>query len=397
VPTEPFQVPTDPEEMTFGEGVVETFDVEDTVEESELTGDVDWFPDGLMDPEKKVEARKRVVELKATIRMKKQVEFIMAKIKFDGKAKEMLLAEFSPEWSEPRHFNGEEWVGKKTSELAQELLVSAHEEAEQTESSPEGILDDWLIKLYAPREVPGYAMTPEQWARREAPKREREEASRTRNLYTEKAMMDTLTERMETVLADGEAPYMSQESCVHYHNLLRAKHGLPPVVWDDALAADAQKACDRVINGPRPDPDVGLGLLFHSNYTAGQNAFGSYNDWQPGSGSTHYTRNRYGTARRAGFASYQGAIESWYREGRFYNYEDQCSLQSDEVVGHFTQVLGDFTKVGMAYQLMLTEHGSASGRKCWHSQVITFANYDTCQGGEIPPLLPGEAPYEDTA
>jgi len=107
------------------------------------------------------------------------------------------------------------------------------------------------------------------------------------------------------------------------HNALRRRHGAPPLVWDDELAAKAQLAADGC---------AARGALFHSHhreYGHGQNAFFG----TPGSFGAHE------------------AIEAWYAEVAKpgYRWDAKGSAHGCPGCGHFTQVVWkDCVKVGMA-------------------------------------------------
>jgi len=107
------------------------------------------------------------------------------------------------------------------------------------------------------------------------------------------------------------------------HNERRRRHGAPPLVWDDELAAKAQLAADAC---------AARSALFHSHhreYGHGQNAF-------------------FGTPGH--FGAHE-AIEAWYAEvvKPGYTWDARGSPHGCAGCGHFTQVVWkDCVKVGMA-------------------------------------------------
>jgi uncharacterized protein YkwD len=134
-----------------------------------------------------------------------------------------------------------------------------------------------------------------------------------------------LSPEVATVAKDAVAPASITKAeaeawikdTLQAHNDLRAKHGSPPLVWDNECAEKAQLAADACGEENK---------LFHSHcqeYGHGQNAFGG-------------TPGQFGA---------KDAIESWYSEFRDPGYKSPGA----EGTGHFTQVVWlATTHVGMA-------------------------------------------------
>ncbi|MDB5480615.1 MAG: pathosis-related protein [Caulobacteraceae bacterium] len=122
------------------------------------------------------------------------------------------------------------------------------------------------------------------------------------------------------------APAVAQEGrpdlageMVRDHNALRAGVGLPPVIWDEALARHAQVWADRLVSGPG---------LEHSPHTS-----------RPGEGEN--------LARIDGaHASATAMFSGWAREGERYRYGPlNCAdLSGLGRTGHYTQVIWKGTR-----------------------------------------------------
>jgi len=98
------------------------------------------------------------------------------------------------------------------------------------------------------------------------------------------------------------------------HNAFRADHGVPALIWDDALASQSEEWAGKC-------------------------------EWK-------HSENGNGENLWAGTGSFNGetATESWYDEIRNYNFNDHTIHKG--VVGHFTQVVWKATtKIGCAVQM----------------------------------------------
>ena len=123
----------------------------------------------------------------------------------------------------------------------------------------------------------------------------------------------------------GEPPGLA--GLVAAHNAARAEVGVPPLVWDPALAAIADawvRQCH--------DVDAPIGLVDH-------------NDGRSTGYPTYVGENIYGSS---GQASGTAAVGSWVSEKQYYHYPAN-TCDSGQICGHYTQVVWRATtKVGCA-------------------------------------------------
>jgi len=113
------------------------------------------------------------------------------------------------------------------------------------------------------------------------------------------------------------------EETLKAHNECRAKHCVPPLVWDDDCARQAEKAAENCAEANA------MMHTEHSEHGHGQNVF----------------------AGTTGFFGAKEAVEAWYSEvtNPGYKWDQQGSPDGCPGCGHFTQVVWrDSVKVGMA-------------------------------------------------
>merc|ERR1711924_250843 len=112
-------------------------------------------------------------------------------------------------------------------------------------------------------------------------------------------------------------------ACLAAHNAFRAKHGAPPLQWDDSCAQYAQRAAQECLDE---------GNMHHNNIPNGQ-------------GQNLYMSMTQGSDNEAGAKT---AVSGWYSEVNDPGY-DFDNPGFDHGTGHFTQVVWKgTTKVGMA-------------------------------------------------
>jgi pathogenesis-related protein 1 len=101
------------------------------------------------------------------------------------------------------------------------------------------------------------------------------------------------------------------------HNEVRAAHGVPPLVWDPALAATAQAWAEACV-----DSDAPIGLIDHNpNRSDGH-------PWYVG-------ENIYGSS---GPANGRDAVTAWASEEQFYDYASN-TCAGGQICGHYTQIV----------------------------------------------------------
>jgi len=111
-----------------------------------------------------------------------------------------------------------------------------------------------------------------------------------------------------------------ERNCLEAHNKYRAKHGSPPLVWSESLAADAKKWVDELAatNQYKHDPNRG----------------------PQGESVSFFTppRPKCMGERKKECVACEEMVADWYNEVKDYDFNTGKGRNNGDVVLHFTQV-----------------------------------------------------------
>ncbi len=158
--------------------------------------------------------------------------------------------------------------------------------------------------------------------------------------------------------AEGELGYQDQQEILDAHNRYRAEVNITPLIWSDALAAQAQKCADSNA------ANLSSGVSFSHCFT-------------PGSGQNIAQSDSVRNLTLAQMVGLWGSEKRYFVNGKF---PSVSSTGSPKDVGHYTQIIWqETTQVGCAV-------ASASGRDILVCDYSPEGNImDTVVYSQLPP------------